>query len=127
MSSSTQKAISPPKSPAVKMLKNPVLKSVLGINAGTVPAGVKASKLPRLADVFWKNVFIRRPTGRIPGIVPGQMAWGNKSLCAGAPSKMGGTFRKVSLSAGNLKPASLKALPKSFSLGKSEWQVVQDV
>jgi hypothetical protein len=26
-----------------------------------------------------------------------------------------------------LKPASLKALPKSLSFGKSTWQVVQDV
>ncbi|MGB9122893.1 MAG: hypothetical protein WCE73_19925, partial [Candidatus Angelobacter sp.] len=28
---------------------------------------------------------------------------------------------------GNLKPASLNALPKSFSLGKSEWQVAHEV
>ena len=34
---------------------------------------------------------------------------------------------KVSSSLGNLNPASLKALPKSFSLGKSIWQVLQDV
>ena len=55
------------------------------------------------------------------------MALGNRSFCAGAPSIVGGTFRKVSSSAGNLKPASLKAFPKSFSLGKSLWQVLQDV
>src|SRR5215470_2139621 len=126
-SSSTQKAMSLPKFPAVKMLKNPVLKSVLGMKGGTLPAGVSASKLPRLPSVFWKKVFIRRPMGAMPGMVPGQMECGHSSFWAGAPSMTGGIFRKVSLSVGNLKPASLKAFPKSLSLGKSRWQVAQDV
>src|SRR5215471_20056782 len=116
-----------PKFPAVKMLKKPVLKSVLGINGGTVPAGVRASKLPRLPLVRWKKVFMRRPTGVIPGMVPGQIVCGNKSFCAGAPSMIGGIFKKVSSSLGNLNPASLKAFPKSLSLGKSKWQVLQEV
>src|SRR5664280_898369 len=58
---------------------------------------------------------------------PGYTVCGHNSACAGAPSRTGGVFRKDSSSLGNLKPASLKALPKSLSLGKSEWQVVQEV
>src|SRR5690349_17694141 len=65
--------------------------------------------------------------GGKPGIVPGQMALGKISFCAGAPSMIGGTFRNPSSSVGNLNPASLKALPKSFSLGKSEWHVAHEV
>src|SRR5215470_2916919 len=65
--------------------------------------------------------------GGSPGIVPGQMLCGHVSFCAGAPSITGGTLMKVSSSFGNLKPASLNALPKSLSLGKSTWQVAQDV
>ena len=40
---------------------------------------------------------------------------------------IGGVFRKDASSLGNLNPASLKALPKSLSFGKSRWQVLQDV
>ena len=47
------------------------------------------------------------------------------SAFAGAPSMTGGILSIDSSSLGNLKPASLKALPKSFSLGKSKWQVLQ--
>jgi hypothetical protein len=57
--------------------------------------------------------------------VPGQIAFGQSSAFAGAPSMTGGIFSIVSSSLGNLKPASLNALPKSFSLGKSRWQVLQ--
>src|SRR5579862_2537408 len=55
------------------------------------------------------------------------MACGHISFCAGAPSITGGSLMKVSSSLGNLKPASLNALPKSFNLGKSTWQVLQEV
>src|SRR5271157_546111 len=61
----------------------------------------------------------------MPGMVPGQMALGHSSALAGAPSMTGGILIMDSSSLGNLKPASLKALPKSFSLGKSMWQVLQ--
>ena len=40
---------------------------------------------------------------------------------------IGGAFRNDSSSLGNLNPASLKAFPKSLSLGKSRWQVLQEV
>ena len=40
---------------------------------------------------------------------------------------IGGVFRKDASSLGNLNPASLKALPKSLSFGKSRWQVLHDV
>src|ERR1700758_5288538 len=70
---------------------------------------------------------MRSPIGGIPGIEPGQMALGHSSACAGAPSSTGGIFNIDSSSVGNLKPASLKALPKSLSLGKSRWQVLQEV
>src|ERR1700751_2918784 len=60
-------------------------------------------------------------------MVPGNTVCGHRSFWAGAPSMTGGTFRKLSSSLGNLKPASLNALPKSLSLGKSRWQVVQEV
>src|SRR5271169_2528791 len=63
--------------------------------------------------------------GGIPGIVPGQIAFGHSSAFAGAPSITGGIFSMDSSSFGNLKPASLNALPKSLSLGKSMWQVLQ--
>src|SRR5271166_2308932 len=63
--------------------------------------------------------------GGIPGMVPGQMAFGHSSALAGAPSITGGILIMDSSSFGNLKPASLKAFPKSFSLGKSIWQVLQ--
>src|SRR5258708_5696626 len=127
MSSSTQKAMSLPKFPAVKMLNRPLLKSVFGMNGGTVPGGTSESKLARLPLGVWKNVLILNPTGRMAGMVPGQIACGNISFCAGAHSMIAGIFRNESLSVGNLKPASLKALPKSFSLGKSRWQVLHDV
>jgi hypothetical protein len=65
-----QKAISLPKLPAAKMLKKTALKSVFGMNGGTVPAGTRESKLPRLPPVFWKKAFMRRPIGAIPGIDP---------------------------------------------------------
>src|SRR5215469_17239620 len=63
--------------------------------------------------------------GGWPGIVPGQIALGHCSLLAGAPSMTGGIFSMAASSFGNLKPASLKAFPKSFNLGKSIWQVLQ--
>src|SRR6202008_3977190 len=65
--------------------------------------------------------------GGIPGIEPGQIEGGKSSLFAGAPSSTGGILVKLSSSLGNLKPASLNALPKSFSFGKSRWQVLQEV
>ncbi len=68
---------------------------------------------------------MRSPIGGIPGIVPGQMAFGQSSALAGAPSMTGGILSIDSSSLGNLKPASLKAFPKSFSLGKSIWHVLQ--
>src|SRR5207302_762793 len=69
----------------------------------------------------------RNPMGGIPGIVPGKMVCGHKSFCAGDPSMVGGILMKLSSSLGNLKPASLNAFPKSFSLGKSRWQVLHEV
>src|SRR5215469_15405841 len=63
--------------------------------------------------------------GGWPGIVPGQIALGQSSALAEAPSMTGGIFSICSSSLGNLNPASLNALPKSFSLGKSIWQVLQ--
>src|SRR5271166_3876445 len=68
---------------------------------------------------------IRSPIGGMPGMVPGQIAFGQSSALAGAPSITGGILIIDSSSFGNLNPASLKALPKSFSLGKSMWQVLQ--
>ena len=68
---------------------------------------------------------MRNPIGGIPGIVPGQMAFGHSSALAGAPSMTGGILSIDSSSLGNLNPASLNALPKSFSLGKSMWHVLQ--
>src|SRR5512140_722155 len=65
--------------------------------------------------------------GGMPGMLPGQIVCGNISFCAGEPSSTGGILIKLSSSFGNLKPASLNALPKSLSFGKSEWQVAQDV
>src|SRR5215469_5895410 len=61
----------------------------------------------------------------MPGMVPGQMAFGHASALAGAPSMTGGILIIDSSSLGNLKPASLKALPKSLSFGKSRWHVAQ--
>src|SRR5581483_410629 len=63
--------------------------------------------------------------GGMPGILPGQIALGHNSLLAGAPSITGGILSIDSSSLGNLNPASLNALPKSFSLGKSRWHVLQ--
>src|SRR5208337_1498486 len=63
--------------------------------------------------------------GGMPGMVPGQIAFGHSSAFAGAPSITGGILIIDSSSLGNLNPASLKALPKSFSLGKSIWHVLQ--
>src|SRR6516162_31371 len=63
--------------------------------------------------------------GGWPGIVPGQIALGQSSALAGAPSMTGGILSIDSSSLGNLKPASLNALPKSFNFGKSIWQVLQ--
>src|SRR5215471_20830514 len=63
--------------------------------------------------------------GGWPGIVPGQIALGQSSALAEAPSMTGGIFSICSSSLGNLNPASLNALPKSLSLGKSIWQVLQ--
>src|SRR5215472_18103195 len=60
-------------------------------------------------------------------MVPGQMVCGQSSFCAGEPSMTGGILIKSSSFLGNLKPASLNALPKSFSLGKFTWQVAHDV
>src|SRR5271165_5711026 len=63
--------------------------------------------------------------GGMPGMVPGQIAFGHSSALAGAPSMTGGILIIDSSSLGNLKPASLKAFPKSLSLGKSIWHVLQ--
>src|SRR5208337_3973979 len=63
--------------------------------------------------------------GGMPGMVPGQMACGQSSALAGAPSMTGGILIMDSSSLGNLKPASLKAFPKSLSFGKSMWHVLQ--
>src|SRR6516164_1904227 len=63
--------------------------------------------------------------GGWPGMVPGQIAFGHNSALAGAPNMTGGILITDSSSLGNLKPASLKAFPKSLSLGKSIWQVLQ--
>src|ERR1035441_2659065 len=63
--------------------------------------------------------------GGMPGMTPGQMAFGQSSALAGAPSITGGILIIYASSLGILKPASLKAFPKSFSLGKSIWQVLQ--
>src|SRR5215469_9555140 len=68
---------------------------------------------------------MRSPMGGIPGIVPGQMAFGQSSAVLGAPSMTGGILIFDASSSGNLKPASLNALPKSLSLGKSMWHVLQ--
>src|SRR6516162_8033792 len=68
---------------------------------------------------------MRSPMGGIPGIVPGQMALGQSSALAGAPSITGGILILDASSSVNLKPASLNALPKSLSLGKSMWHVLQ--
>jgi len=111
----------------MKMLKKPVWKSVRGMNCGTVPGGARLLNWFAFDPVYWKKVFMRRPTGGMLGMVPGQTLCGQTSFCAGAPNITGGVLMKVSSSFGNLKPASLNALPKSFSLGKSRWQVVQEV
>src|SRR5712692_4261776 len=117
-----------PKFPAIKILKKPGWKSVRGINCCKLGSlGFCRLKLFRFALTTWKKVLKRRPLGGRPGIVPGNMVCGHKSFWAGAPSITGGTLMKVSSSLGNLNPASLKALPKSLSLGKSTWQVLQDV
>ncbi len=92
---------------------------------GSVESGGR--KLLRFLPYTWKKVLKRSPIAGKPGIDPGKIVCGHISLCAGAPSITGGTFRNVSSSFGNLNPASLKALPKSFSFGKSTWQVLQDV
>src|SRR6516164_5429417 len=63
--------------------------------------------------------------GGWPGMVPGQIAFGHNSALAGAPNITGGILITDSSSLGNLKPASLKAFPKSLSLGKSIWHVLQ--
>src|SRR5579875_2491752 len=68
---------------------------------------------------------MRRPMGGMPGMVPGQMAFGHISALAGAPSMTGGILIIDASSLGNLKPASLKAFPKSFNWGKSIWHVLQ--
>src|SRR5271165_3635346 len=65
--------------------------------------------------------------GGMPGMDPGQTDFGKFSLLASAPSITGATFKKVSSSFGNLKPASLNALPKSLSFGKTMWQVWHEV
>jgi hypothetical protein len=83
--------------------------------------------VPIAAGDLKEVVFMRSPIGGRPGMVPGQMLFGHISFCAGAPSITGGTFRNVSSSFGNLKPLSLNAFPKSFSFGKSMWQVLQEV
>ena len=61
---------------------------------------------------------MRKPMGGMPGIVPGQIAFGHNSLFAGAPSITGGIFSMDSSSLGNLKPASLKAFAEVIQLGK---------
>src|SRR5215472_17822254 len=68
---------------------------------------------------------MRKPIGGLPRMVPGQMAFGHASALAGAPSMTGGILIIDSSSLGNLNPASLNALPKSLSLGKSRWHVLQ--
>src|SRR6266852_7386774 len=89
--------------------------------------GVCRLKLFRFLPTTWRNVLKRSPMGGNPGMDPGHMVWGHSSFCAGDPNITGGILMKVSSSLGNLNPASLKALPKSLSLGKSTWQVLQDV
>src|SRR5690348_10269486 len=84
-------------------------------------------KLFRFLPTTWKKVLNRKPIGGSPGMVPGKIVCGQSSFCAGAPSSTGGILIKDSSSLGNLKPASLNALPKSLSLGKSMWQVAQEV
>ena len=111
----------------MKMLKKPVSKSVRGSTCGTPPGKASVLKRLALALVYWKKLFMRRPICGSPGIVPGQTLCGQTSFCAGAPNITGGVFRNVSSSFGNLKPASLNALPKSLSFGKSRWQVVHEV
>ena len=110
----------------MKMLNSPGWKSVRGMN---VPGLASPAALMsfRFLLTTWKKVLKRIPIGGRPGIVPGKIVCGHISFWAGAPSMIGGTFRKVSSSLGNLNPASLKALPKSLSLGKSTWQVLQEV
>ena len=116
-----------PKLPAMKMLKKPVSKSVRGMSWGTAPGAASALKRFALEPVNWKKLFMRKPMGGMPGIVPGHTLCGHTSFCAGAPNITGGVLTNVSSSFGNLKPASLKAFPKSFSFGKSRWQVVHEV
>src|ERR1700731_1204049 len=60
-SSSTQNAMSLPKFPATKMLKNPASKSVRGTLGDVVdPAGVE---ILALAGVYWKNWLYRSRMG----------------------------------------------------------------
>src|ERR1019366_6610651 len=87
----------------------------------------RVAKLLRFLPTTWKKVLKRNPIGGRPGMVPGNMVCGHNSACAGDPSITGGTLINVSSSLGNLNPASLKALPKSLSLGKFTWQVAHEV
>src|SRR4029077_4057705 len=97
------------------------------MNGPNCPGGSCKLKLLRFLPTTWKKVLKRNPMGGRPGMVPGQMVCGQRSFCAGDPNMTGGILMKLSSSFGNLKPASLNAFPKSFSLGKSTWHVAHEV
>lgn len=75
---------------------------------------------------YLEELVVTQADRRDTGMVPGQTVLGHNSFWAGAPSITGGILINDSSSLGNLKPASLNAFPKSFSLGKSTWQVEQE-
>ena len=116
-SESTQNAISLPKFPAVKMLKRPLLKSVLGMNGATVPEE-QCVKIAAIAPGLLEERIHPEPIGGRPGNVPGQMALGKSSFWAGAPSRTGGISRKPSSSVGNLKAGVFECLPKVIQFRK---------
>ena len=118
-----------PKFPAVKMLKKPDLEISPRneLLRSLDPRGLLHVEIVAIRAYHLEKLVVAQPNRKSPGMVPGQIECGNSSLLACAPSRTGGILMKLSSSFGNLKPASLNALPKSFSLGKSRWQVLQDV
>jgi len=72
-----QNAIPLPKLPAVKMLKNPLAKSVPGMTCGALPTGVSRSNCFLLAPVAWKNVLNRKPIGASRESTPATPTLGN--------------------------------------------------
>ena len=124
-SSSTQKAMSLPKLPAVKRLNSPVLKSSWERMAPPCP-GAPTNQSCRDCPCLLEKSIHPRQIGNSGNASRPDRVW-KSSFWAAAPRSVFGIFNRPASSVGNLKPASLNAFPKSFNLGKSEWQVVHDV